>query len=333
MAHLMKAIVVESFGSPNALVVRNVPKPEAKLGQVLIRIKAFGINRAEMYMRRGEWAESMPIIGIECVGLVEHCPGGELKPGTVVAALMGGLGRTINGSYAEYTVAPISAVVSFNSTEPPLPWEQLAAIPESYATAWQCLYGNLELQSGQKLLIRGATSSLGKAAISLAVIKGVRITATTRNADRHKELLDMGVEKVEHEAPDLHERLNLAYEDRFDAVLELVGNSVLLGSLKMIRRGGRLCLAGFLGGLAPFPDFNPLLQMASGVHFSFFGSFVFGEPGFPLSSVPLQDIVEMVAAGEFDAAPVKVFEFEEIVKAHEAMEASTANGKMVVKGF
>ena len=71
-------------------------------------------------------------------------------------------------------------------------------------------------------------------------------------------------------------------------MLDLVGNSTILDSLAMLRRGGRACLAGWLGGLAPIADFNPLLQMASGVYLTFFGSFVFGKPGFPLSDVPLQ---------------------------------------------
>ena len=188
----------------------------------------------------------------------------------------------------------------------------------------------MELKAGQRLLIRGGTSALGRAAINLAVQIGAHVTATTRNADRHRELLEMGVVEVKMEAKALHTQL--AYEVKYDAILELVGNSVLLDSLTMLKRGGRLCLAGFLGGLAPVADFNPLLQMASGVHFSFFGSFVFGTPGFPLSDVPLRDIVEMVATGKFAAAPVKVVDFEQIREAHEAMEASLANGKMVVRG-
>jgi len=121
--------------------------------------------------------------------------------------------------------------------------------------------------------------------------------------------------------------------------LELVGNSVIVESLTLVKRGGRLCLAGWLGGLDPIPGppgeqsvagFNPLLQMASGVHFNFFGSFVFGEPEFPLSDVPLRDIVESVAEGRFDAKPFRVFKFDEIREAHRVMEAGKANGKMVV---
>ena len=96
----MRAIVIDGFGDVNHLVIKEIPKPEPKPGHAVIEIKAFGINHAEMHMRRGEWAEAAPVSGIECVGIVESCPGGEFVPGAKVAALMGGLGRTINGSYA-----------------------------------------------------------------------------------------------------------------------------------------------------------------------------------------------------------------------------------------
>ncbi|CEN62703.1 hypothetical protein ASPCAL09335 [Aspergillus calidoustus] len=320
----MKAIVISKFGGPDVLTIQDVPKPTAKEGQVIIKIKAFGINHAEMYMRQGDWAEWMPISGIECVGVVDSCPGGELAVGTPVASLMGGLGRTINGSYAEYTCANVSTVVPLG--ESGLSWAQLAAIPETYATAWTCLFGNLDLRSGQKLLIRGATSALGQAALNLAVVKGVRVVATTRKESRFAHLKELGAERAELEGPNLSERVT----EKFDAVLELIGNSTILDSLKMLRRGGKMCLAGFLGGLAPVQDFNPLLQMASGVHFSFFGSFVFGQPEFPLSDVPMDKIVKMVADGKFKAQPSRVFQFEEIREAHRVMEASEAIGKMVV---
>jgi NADPH:quinone reductase-like Zn-dependent oxidoreductase len=97
-----------------------------------------------------------------------------------------------------------------------------------------------------------------------------------------------------------------------------------------VRRGRRACLAGWLGGLAPIEDFNPLLQMSSGVYLTFFGSFVFGTPGFPLSDVPLQEIAAQVAAGRLRAKPSRVFRFDEIREAHQVMEANLAKGKMVV---
>jgi len=98
----MRAIVLEKFGGLDSLVYKDSPEPEPKAGHVVIQIKAFGLNHAELHMRRGEWAEAAPVSGIECVGLVKSSPGGEFPVGTKVAALMGGLGRTINGSYAEY---------------------------------------------------------------------------------------------------------------------------------------------------------------------------------------------------------------------------------------
>src|SRR5271166_2512949 len=127
----MRAIVLEKFGGLDSLVYKDIPEPEPKTGHVVIQIKAFGINHAEMHMRRGEWAEAAPVSGIECVGIVKSCPGGEFPVGAKVAALMGGLGRTINGSYAEYTRAPVSNVALIGAD---LPWAELAAIPETYAT-------------------------------------------------------------------------------------------------------------------------------------------------------------------------------------------------------
>jgi NADPH:quinone reductase-like Zn-dependent oxidoreductase len=321
----MRAVVIEEFGGPDSLVYTELPEPEPKAGHVVIEIKAFGINHAEMHMRRGEWAEAAKVIGIECVGLVKSCPSGEFPVGAKVVALMGGLGRTINGSYAEHTRAPASNVAIIESD---LPWAELAAIPETFATAWTCLFRNLEITPWQSLVIRGATSAFGQAAISLAVNAGVRVIGTSRNRDRFALLEKLGAERAELEAPDLSKRIAEAKE--IDAVLDLVGNSTILDSLAMLRRGGRACLAGWLGGLDPITDFNPLQQMASGVYLTFFGSFVFGTPGFPLSDVPLQAIAAQVAAGRLKAKPSRVFRFDEIREAHRVMEAGEAKGKMVV---
>lgn len=200
----MRAMVLEKFGGLDSLVYKDIPEPEPRPGSVVIRVKAFGINHAEMHMRRGEWAEAAPVSGIECVGLVESCPGGEFPIGAKVAALMGGLGRTINGSYAEFTRAPVSNVALIESD---LPWAELAAIPETYATAWTCLFRNLEIQKGQLLVIRGATSSFGQAALKMAVNAGARVIATTRSRDRFSLLQHLGAERCEIERPDLSQQL------------------------------------------------------------------------------------------------------------------------------
>ncbi|KAJ7172705.1 GroES-like protein [Mycena filopes] len=335
----MSAIVLEHFGAPEiSLNMQNVPTPAPTPGYAIIKVKAFGINHAEMHMRRGEWAESMPIIGIECVGvIVSSLPspassGPIFDSGTPVITLMGGLGRTINGSYAEYTSAPLTNIVPIpHALVAKLGWARLGALPETYATAWTCLFRNLDVQPGERLLIRGATSSFGTAAVKLAVNKGAIVSATSRKVERAGGLRALGVNDVLlEEGVALSEKLVLEGR-KFDKVLELVGNSTLLGSLKLVRRGGKLCLGGFLGGLAPI-EFNPLLQMASGVHLSFFGSFVFGTDEFPLTDVPLEELVHLVASGKLDAEPKRVFTFDEnnVREAHRVMEAGQAEGKMVV---
>jgi NADPH:quinone reductase len=321
----MRAIILNGFGGLDRLVYTEIPKPLPKDGEVVIAVKGFGINHAEMHMRRGEWAEAAEVSGIECVGIVDSCPGGEFPVGAKVAALMGGLGRTVNGSYAEFTRVRAANVALIESE---LPWSDLAALPETYAVAWTCLFRNIDLKAGQTLVLRGATSSLGQAALKMAVAAGARVVATTRSRDRAAMLEKLGASRVELERRDL--AAHIAEAKEVDAVLDLVGNSTILDSLDMLRRGGTACLAGWLGGLDPIGDFNPLLRMASGVNWNFFGSFVFGTPGFPLSDVPLQDIARQVAEGKLEAKPSRVFSFDQIHEAHRAMEAGEAGGKMVV---
>src|SRR6202008_930597 len=215
----MRAIVLNGFGGLESLVIKELPDPEPKAGHVLIAVKAFGINHAETHMRKGEWAEAATVSGIECVGLVKACPGGEFAAGTKVAAFMGGLGRTINGSYAEYTCPPATNVVPIKTD---LSWEEFAVIPESYATAWTCLHRNLEIKKGQTLVIRGATSALGRAAVNIAADAGAQIIATTRKKQRFETLYELGAHRAEIETPDLSH--SIAERKQIDAVLDLVGN-------------------------------------------------------------------------------------------------------------
>jgi NADPH:quinone reductase len=324
----MRAIVIKRYGGPDVLSLEERPDPQPQSGHVLIEVKAFGVNHAEMHMREGKWPEATEISGIECVGLVKADPELRFAPGQKVVAFMGGMGRSINGSYAELTSVPASNILPIESK---LDWDILAAIPESYATAWAALFGNLDLKSGQTLVVRGATSALGQAAVNIAVQAGARVIATTRNPQRAETLEGLGAKEVLLESSDLPLRVRERRPEGVDAVLELVGNSTVIGSLTMIRRGGRLCLAGFLGGLDPISSFMPVMQLPSGVHFSFFGSFMFGSPAFPTSEIPMQTIIERVADRIYQAKPARVFQFSEIREAHRLMESGAANGKIVVR--
>lgn len=323
----MKAMVISEYGGPERLRPVELPTPEPGQGQILVRVKAFGINRAEIYMRKGIWGNVAPVSGIECVGIVEHDPAGVIENGKTVAVVMGGMGRTINGSYAEFTCAPASNVVPLETS---LCWASLAAIPESYCTAWSVLFGNLALVPGQTIFVRGGTSALGQAAINIAAhVPGVTVLASTRKKERAGRLTTLGASKVFIEGPGLHKQVRGEFRRGVDAVMDVLGNTTMLDSTHMLRRDGRVCVAGFLGGGTPI-QFNPLSDLPPGVNLNFFASFMFGSEDFPLSGVPLQGIVDRAQAGTYQAEPVQIFEFDALEAAHRLMEEDTACGKIVV---
>jgi len=325
----MRAVVIKQYGGPEVLTLEERPEPESKPGHVIVEVKAFGLNRAETYMRSGAWGDVAEITGIECVGVVKHDPDGKFAPGQKVTALMGGMGRLINGSYAEMTRIAATNVVPLSSN---LPWEELAAISESYATAWSAVCGNLAITPGQTLVVRGATSALGQAAINIAAEMGVRVIATTRNAKRRPALEALGASEVLLELPELSKRIRELHPKGVDAVLDVIGNSTVLDSLAMARRGGRVCVVGLLDHVESVGNFNPLFQMPHfGVHFSSFVSWSFGTPECPLSDIPFQTIVDRVASGAYKAKPARVFRFEDLQEAHRLLETNEAGGKIVVR--
>ncbi|KAI1178191.1 GroES-like protein [Nemania sp. FL0916] len=333
MSESMKAIVISAFGGPEVLKYQTAPKPVPGLDEVLIRVHAFGVNHAEMHMRKGEWDEWNPITGLECVGVVEAYPhpasdsqAARFPIGRKVVGVMGGLGRNRPGGYGEYATVPASNAVPLDTS---LAWEQLAALPEVYCTAWSCLFTVLGVQKGDRVLIRGATSTLGQAALHLAVDAGAVVTATTRRQERFKWLKEMGAAEAVKEEEGLFGHGGAA--EKFDKTLNLIGNRVLLESISLTRPGGRMLQAGWLGGLAPVKDFNPMVQMESGVHFSLFHSKVLGTKEFPLSNIPLQEIVRKIEQGKWNASPARIFEYADIVEAHRALDSHDVGGKIVVK--
>jgi NADPH2:quinone reductase len=320
----MSAILITRFGGPEVLQIRQVPKPLPVSDEVLIHVHAFGLNHAEMSMRKGEWDAWNPITGLECVGTVEACPDGSFSIGAKVIGVMGGMGRTRPGGYAEFVNVPVSNVVQITAS---LSWEDLAVVPEVYATAYSCIFTVLDVQRGETLLIRGGTSTIGQAALNLAVDAGAKVTATTRRTERSEMLKKMGAVEARLE------EVGMQFEAKFDKVLNLIGNSVLVESIALARAGGRMLQAGWLGGLAPVKDFNPMVEMESGVHFSLFHSKVLGTPEFPLSGIDFQGMVDKIEKRVFEAKPACVFEYEDIRKGHEMLDSHDAGGKIVVKHY
>ena len=320
----MKAIIISSYGGPEVLTVAELPDPVPAAGEVLIAVRAFGLNHAEGYMRSGVFGEVARVTGIECAGTVVADPSGRLAAGTAVVAILGGMGRTRNGSYAELVTVPASNVVEVSTS---LPWTDLVAVPEVYATAWAGLRQNLDLRPGQSVLIRGATSALGQAAVNVAAELGATVIATTRSPDRAALLERIGATTVLIDDG----RLGGQRPGGGGGGGGGGGNSVLRDSLRTVRPRGRVCQLGFLGGLEPVADFNPIADLPSGVQFSFYGSaFVLGSSEFPLTEIPLAEMIGNAESGRYQAKPARVFGFEDIVEAHKVMESGLAGGKMTV---
>ncbi len=320
----MRAAVLRAYGGPEQLRVENVPIPSVGSEQVLIRVKAFGLNRAEMFTRQGHSPDvTLPrILGIEAVGLVEEAPGTGFRKGEIVATVMGGMGRTFDGGYAEYTVVPASQVLSVQTE---LPWEILGALPEMLQTAWGALHTALEIRAGERILIRGGTSSVGLAATALAKSAGAFVCSTTRNPDRAVFLRSHGADEVIIDTGDIQAQVRAAYPDGVDKVLDLVGTSTLLDSIRCARKRGIVCGAGILGNEWLLTEFSPAAAIPTAVHLT-----TYAGTAADLMQMPFDTLAGQVAAGRLHIPLAKTFHLEDIAEAHRHLEENEAMGKIVV---
>jgi NADPH2:quinone reductase len=324
LSDTMRAIVLDGPGPPEALSVRELPIPEAREGWVLIRVKAFGLNRSELHTRMGlaEGVTFPRVLGIEATGIVAACPGGEFPVGQQVAAMMGGMGRTFDGGYADYTCVPARQVIAFHSE---LPWPVLGAVPEMLQTSYGSLTVGLDGQRGQSLLIRGGTSSIGMATAVLAKRRGMTVVSTTRNPAKASALTALGVDHVVIDDGDIARQVRDLSDGGVHAALELIGTPTLPDTLRATRVHGVVCFTGMLSNEWIVRDFYPVDYLPRGVRLTAYGGDATDLPG-----DVLQEFLDAVAAGDANVPLDTVYEFGDIGAAHRAMEAGTARGKLVV---
>ncbi|MCF0059351.1 zinc-binding alcohol dehydrogenase family protein [Dyadobacter sp. CY356] len=321
----MKAAVTTKAGNPDVIEIQERSKPQIKEGWVLIKIKAFGLNRSEIFTRQGHSPDvTFPRIqGIECVGEIEEDLSGTYKTGQKVAAIMGGLGRNFDGGYAEFTTVPLEIAFPFESD---LPWTVLGAIPEMFQTVSGSLNEALEINEGETLLIRGGTSSIGMLACQLAKTKGLTVISTTRNPDKENHLKENGADYVLLDNGKIHHALKNLFPNGVDKVLELIGIETLKDSLQCIRPKGTVCMTGILGGSWTMQEFTPMGDIPSLGRLT-----VYMGDSANLQKDLLQEFINAVAAGKINLNIDKIFKLDEISEAHTYMESNQAKGKIVVE--
>ena len=326
MSTTMRAAVCTRAGDPDVLEIRELPVPAVREGWSLVQVKGTGLNRSELRTRQGHSPNvTFPrVLGIECVGIVAASTDPRLPDGTTVAAVMGEMGREFDGGYAEYALLPNSLLMPVTTT---LPWDVLAALPETYLTAQGSLdaLGVVPGRPG-RLLIRGGTSSVGMAAASIASGYGVETAATTRRRAKAGALAAAGADHaLVEDDKSLAASVHAIWPEGPDYILDLVGASTIVDSLHLVRRAGVVCMAGSLSGWA-IPDFEPIAMVPSGTRLTAFHSDDFkGAAG----RAVLQRIIDQVEAGVYRPNIDRVFRLDDIVAAHRYMEGNQATGKLV----
>ncbi len=320
----MRAVVLDAPGPPEALTIRDIPLPSPGTGEVLIEVKAFGLNRSELHTRLGlaEGVTFPRVLGIEATGVIAQSSSDSFSVGQKVMTLLGGMGRTFDGGYAEYTCVPASQVIPFESE---LDWVTLGAIPEMLQTANGSLTVGLDAKPGETILIRGGSSSVGMATTILAKQRGLTVISTTRSTAKTSTLIRAGADHVIIDDGSVAARVRRILPDGVDKALELVGTPTLPDTLAATRVHGVVCFTGMLANEWIVKDFYPIEYIPRGVRLT-----AYHGNATDLPQSVLQGFLDRVASGATKVPVYKAYTMDDISQAHRDMEAGIAVGKLVV---
>jgi NADPH2:quinone reductase len=325
----MRAVVITSPGGPEVLQIEERPAAEPSRGEIRVRVAASGLNRADISQRLGRYPAPLgspaDIPGLEYAGEVESCgPDATLwSPGDRVMGIVGG------GGHAEYVTVHEREAMPVPAN---LTWEEAAAVPEVFLTAYDALFSRLRVAAGETLLIHAVGSGVGTAALQLASVAGVRTIGTSRSHGKLEAATALGLDEAVNTARDDWEQevSRVAGPVGIHAILDLVGGKFFAANLKLLATRGRLVVVGLTAGAASEIDLRLLLRKRLRVE------------GTVLRARPLEEKIELAREfsdrmlGFFETRKLKpvvhsVLSFEDIRDAHQEMEADLNFGKIVLR--
>jgi NADPH:quinone reductase len=325
----MKAIVITRPGGPEVLELQERPAPEPGLGQIRVRVRTSALNRADLHQRMGNYpappGSPADIPGMEYAGEVDAVgPGSTMWPvGSRVMGIVGGGAHAELLCVHEREVLPMPRALSF---------EEGAAIPEVFLTAYDALFRQLDVGIGERVLVHAIGSGVGTAALQLAEIGGATVYGSSRSEEKLQRAKSLGlVHAIDTSSPDWAERLEaLAGTNSIHAVVDLVGGNYLSGNLRVLAPRGRLCVIGLTAGNRSEIDLGMVLRKRLKIIGTALRSRTPEEKA-TLAREFAQRIVPLFDAGRLRPVIERVVPFEEIGAAHAELASNGTFGKLVLQ--
>lgn len=320
----MKAIVITKPGGPEVLQLRDYANPVPDVEEVLIQVKAAGINRSDIFQRKGNYPApagvSADIPGLEVAGVVTDCGTGVTmwKPGDKVCALLAGGGYAERVAVKEGQCLPLPKGFSF---------AEAASLPETVFTVWNNIFERGTLQPGQTLLIHGGNSGIGITGIQIAHALNSKVIVTVGTDEKGKNCLELGANQaINYKKQDFEKILQ---EEGVDVILDMVGGDYFQKNLNILNPDGRLVHINSVKGDQVSFNIHQVMNKRLTITGSTLRS---REYGFKkkLAQAVLQHVWPLIEKGKFKPVIYKIFPFTEAATSHRLLEESEHTGKIVL---